>query len=180
MEVHHRETRSSKPWRWVRVRGRRYALRVGFCLIIGLLAFSTFQAYQIQASLSEETIQIYHAHVRQDDLITRLRRSLWLGSVRIRDYLIHPSPDVEQRFRAEVSEHKKESRELLGALDEQPALPRRASTEFRAKVEEFWSIIDHTPEATLSRTAAERYDYIQREIVPRRNAVGDLAREFTS
>jgi signal transduction histidine kinase len=142
------------------------------------LGLSTLQAYRIQASLSEEALQIYHAHVKQDDLITRLRRTLWLGANLTRDYMVHPVPHVKARFDRELAQLKNDSRELLDMLYEQSA-PELAAPELRSKTEEFWSILDGAPDATAGFPPALRYQFIQHEIVSRRNAVGDLVRQFS-
>jgi signal transduction histidine kinase len=167
---------TGRTLRWVS--GRRHILRLGFGLIIALLGFSTLQAYRIQASLSEEALQIYHAHVRQDELITRLRRTLWLGANLTRDYLVYPTPDVRTRFDTELAELKKDSRQLLEMIYQQSA-PGLAAPELQSKTEEFWSVLDGVPDATAGLAPAARYRFIQREIVSRRNAVGDLVRQFT-
>ncbi len=155
----------------------RRLLRLGFGLVLALLAFSTFQAYRIQATSAEEAVEIYHRHVRQDDLLTQLRRTLWLGANLTRDYLVYPAAATEQ-FDRELGRLRKESRELLGQLERLPA-PREFGTELSAKIEEFWSAIARVPTSTQNFDDAGRYEYIQQEIVPRRNAVGDLVREFT-
>ncbi len=67
-------------------------LRVGFALVLVPLASSLFQAYRIQESFSKEIAQIYHSHVAQDELLSRLRRTLWLAANVTRDYLINPGP----------------------------------------------------------------------------------------
>lgn len=162
--------------RWVS--GRRYILRLGFGLIIALLGFSTLQAYRIQVSLSEEALHIYHAHVKQDDLITRLRRTLWLGANLTRDYMVYPVTEVRARFGAELGELKKDSRQLLEMIYEQ-SVPGLAAPELRSKSEEFWSVLEGAPAATAGMAPAARYAFIQREIVSRRNAVGDMVRQFS-
>jgi signal transduction histidine kinase len=167
---------TGRTLRWVS--GRRHILRLGFGLIIALLAFSTLQAYRIQASLSEEALQIYHAHVKQDDLITRLRRTLWLGANLTRDYMVHPVPDVRARFDKELAELKRDSRQLLEMIYELSA-PGLAAPELRSKTDEFWSVLDGAPDATAGMPPSARYRFIQREIVSRRNAVGDLVRQFS-
>jgi len=166
----------TRPSNWIS--GRRQLLRFGFGLMLALLAFSIFQAQRIQSSLSQEAVQIYHAHVRQDDLITRLRRTLWLGANVTRDLLVHPTPEVELRFHTELNELRSESRHLLRMINELPE-PVPDDEQLRRRTEEFWSILDRAPKLARAMTPAARYDFIQREIVPRRNGVGELVREFT-
>lgn len=152
-------------------------LRRGFGVVLALLAFSIFQAYRMQATLSEEALEIYHRHVRQDDLITQLRRTLWLGANFTRDYLVYPAGAMP-RFSAEVDRLREESRGLLDQLDRLPA-PGKPGPELRMKIDEFWGVVARVPQSTQNFDDAARYEFVQEEIVPRRNAVGDLVRAFT-
>jgi signal transduction histidine kinase len=156
---------------------KRNVLRLGFGLVTALLAFSLFQAYQIQASLSEQTAHIYHRHIRQDDLLSRLRRTFWVGANLSRDYLVHPGGAGLSTFATGVATLRAECQQLLHELD-LLAKPRQTTPELKLKIDEFWAVVSAVPDSTKALDAAGRYGFIQREIVPRRNAVGDVVRQF--
>jgi signal transduction histidine kinase len=160
-----------------RVRKRNF-LRIGFGLVTALLAFSLFQAYKIQASLSEETLQIYHRHVTQEDLLSRLRRISWLGANLSRDYLVYPEGASGPKFFVELASLKVDSQQLVDALDKLPGIPVEPEQKLKRTLDEFWGFLMAMPSSTRNLDAAGRYDFIQREIAPRRNAIGDLVREF--
>jgi signal transduction histidine kinase len=50
--------------------------------------------------------------------------------------------------------------------------------ELQQSINEFWKVVAGIPDATRPLDAPRRYAYIQTEIVPRRNATGDLVRDF--
>ena len=177
MEVD-KESTDSEGVRLPKVRWQyQRLLRFGFGLVVALLAFSMFQAHRIQSTLSNEALEIYHRHLRQDDLLTRLRRTLWLGANGTRDYLVYPKSGAEP-FRRVIAGLKAESHRILEQLGVS-APPREFKPELKQEVDAFWSALEAVPKTTASFDPAARYDFIQREIVPRRNAVGNLVREFT-
>lgn len=157
----------------------RQVLRTGFGTVTALLILSTVTAYQIQRSMSNEAVEIYHRHVKQDDVHYRLRRSLWLGSGAARDFLLNPFADRLETFASQLRDHRADSRRLLDELKAAQA-HNHAYTDLRAKVEDFWSTIEKVPASTEGFDLAARYQFVQREVVPRRNAAGDVLRQFTA
>jgi signal transduction histidine kinase len=59
-----------------------------------------------------------------------------------------------------------------------PGTPREPERKLKLSLDEFWAVLMALPASTSNLDAGERYDHIQREIAPRRNAIGDLVREF--
>lgn len=155
---------------------KTHLLRTAFALTIVLLIFSTFWAAQIQNSVSAETADIYRRHLRQDELLYELRRTVWLGGSAARDYLLNPDLNQDQDFRAHIRELEAESQRLLAGLDVIP-LAAHPSPELRARLAEFWEAIHKTPSAA-GRDPAGRYQFVQQEVVPRRNAAGQILRDF--
>ncbi|MCZ2146291.1 MAG: histidine kinase [Bryobacterales bacterium] len=152
-------------------------IRAGFGLVLGLLLFSTVEAYRIQRGLSDEAVLIYHRHNAQDDAIYRLRRQLWLGANSSRDFLLNPAVNREQEYRQRLQTSRDLSAKLLRQLDEigngSEVTPR-----LRDKLHEYWSVLDRVPQDTGALTSEQRYLYVQREIAARRSALGDVLHEF--
>lgn len=161
----------------IRIR-KRNVVRAGLGIVISLLLFSTIKAYRIQEGLSRETLEIYHRHVRQDDLLWRLRRILWYGSNNARDFLLNPYPDRVTKFHNRLSELRTTSLELMNDLARSSDLSP-ASTKLRAAIEDYWSELAGMPAASAHLNTAQRYDLVQNEIVARRAAVGRLVQDFT-
>src|SRR5690242_2644919 len=118
---------------YLRVR-KRNVLRIGFGLVTALLAFSLFQAYKIQASLSDETVQIYHRHVQQDDLLARLRRVSWIGTTLSKDYLVYSEGTGAGKFAAEMAKLKADSLQLVDEVNKLPGIPRGPQLTLRVKL----------------------------------------------
>jgi len=157
---------------------KRYVVRAGLGIVIALLLFSTTKAYRIQEALSKETLEIYHRHVKQDDLLWRLRRTLWYGANSSRDFLLNPHSDRVVVFQAQLEELRKTSSDLLSELAQSADLSR-PPIELKTAIEDYWVTLEAIPAETANLNAAERYEFIQSEIVSRRAAVGNLVRKFT-
>jgi signal transduction histidine kinase len=155
----------------------RSVIRIGFSVVIALLLFSTLKAYQIQGSLSAEALQIYHRHIKQDEILNQLRRNLWIGANASRDFLLNPFLDKAATFEAQLLEVRTASAQLLDQLDHLQ-VPNEASMELRTRIQDFWNLLERIPIATETFDEAGRYQFVQREIVPRRNSAGAVLREL--
>jgi hypothetical protein len=60
--------------------------RLSYGAMIGLLVFSLFEAYEMQGTLSEQSLEIYRSYVHRDELLSRIRQDVWQGSVYARDF----------------------------------------------------------------------------------------------
>jgi signal transduction histidine kinase len=79
-------------------------LGYGFAAILGLLAYSAFQAARLQLAGGEQQSLAYRRFITQDDAITAFRRTIWLGGIYSRDYFLNPSASGRERFSAQVEE----------------------------------------------------------------------------
>jgi signal transduction histidine kinase len=152
-------------------------LRGGFILLSALLIFATVIAFEVQANLSNDTAEIYRRHIVQDDLVYRLRRTLWLGSTAVRDFLLNPLPNREQILAQHLTPLHRDSTQLLEELG--ATTPHsQAVRSLKDAVEGFWVLLERVPQTTKEFSPLARYEFVQREVVPQRNATGDVVREF--
>jgi signal transduction histidine kinase len=108
---------------------------------------------------------------------TRIRREVYLGSIHSRDYMLSNRADRLQTLQAQLKEAKAEAQEALVRLESVTGADSSLEA-LRDKVQEYWSTVEATPERTRRMKGDELYDYVQAEIVPRRNLVGALLREL--
>lgn len=152
-------------------------LRLGFGGMIALLVVSAGEAYRIQNTASDRTARIYRRFAEQVELQTRIRRAVYLGSIHSRDYMLSNRADRLETLRTQLTTVKAESLEGLERLQSVTG-PESSLAALRDKVREYWSTVEATPERTRRMRGNELYDYVQAEIVPRRNLVGALLREL--
>ena len=152
-------------------------LRLGFGAMIALLVFSALQAYRIQQAAAGQTARIYHRFAQQVELQTRIRRTLFLGSINSRDYILSNRGDRLATLRQQLGELKAEANSALDQL-QHVAGAAGSLHELRETMRDFWATIDSTPERTSGMGRDQLYDYVQSEIVPRRNVAGAFLREL--
>ena len=157
--------------------GKPAVLRLGFAGMIALLVLSAAESYRIQQAASVQTAQIYRRFAEEMDTQTRLRRLLYLGSINTRDYFLSDEADRLEALRRQLRELRSEAAVELDRL----RLAGSSSGSFaalREKVDDFWGILESTPERTSGMRGSQLHGYVQSEIVPRRNSAGAVLLEL--
>jgi signal transduction histidine kinase len=157
---------------------QRAVLRTGYGAVIAVLVLSAFEAYRIQNSISEQTLVIYRHYVDQDKALRVLRFNMWQAGNYIRDFFIVSTPEQAAILRTQLRDLKAEDDTELQFLDRDggggDAIPK-----LRKSLGEFWNVAVTVPDSMLNLREKAKFDFLQREIVPRRgqlyNAMLDLA-----
>ena len=155
--------------------GKRRVLRTGFSVIVGLLVLATYTAYRIQDSFSKRTMTIHHRFVQQQTLLTNLRRCLYSGGIAARDFFLNEAADRNEIYAKQLQESEAEATRSFAEL-EKLRTPQRAVGELRIRFDELWKVL-HDSEK-LAITDSQEYGFVQRQIVPRRDAAAILLRQL--
>ncbi len=159
-------------------KGRRAVLRAGFGCVIALLVFSTIEAYRIQESVSGQHLGIHRTFVHRDEALSQLRRNVLLGSTFIRDFFLSTRADRVSVYESQIRELQEQNRQALAVL-ENLRTAGRAEAEARSTVEDYWRTLEPVAVTMEFVTAASAYDFVQREVVPRRSAAYWGLRQLT-
>jgi signal transduction histidine kinase len=155
----------------------RAALRFGYAAVIAILVFSTVQAYRIQGIVSEQHVGIYRQYVKQDEAISQLRRNTWLAGNYVRDFFLSSHSDRAALLKSQLRDLDTQSRQALGRLEQ--LNPNEAATRsLKAHLGEYWTKLEPIPESMLVVEPAAAYQFIQQEIVPRRNSLNDAFQQI--
>ena len=161
----------------MRTWSKRSALGTGYAAIIAVLAVSAGEAYRIQTSLSIQHLEIYRHYVEQDAAVTTLRRNLWLAGNYVRDFFISTTPEQAEILRTQLQNLRRENADSMTFL-ERAGTPHDFLPSLRRTTDEFWETVEPVPQTMLDQTDQSKYEFLQREIVPRRgelyNALVDL------
>lgn len=151
----------------IRRLGRRAVLRAGYAAVIAVLILSVVEAYRIQVNVSEQQVEIFRHYVGEEEALTTLRRNLWLAGNYVRDFFIRTTPEqantLDSQLRALQSEDTQALNHLERISPQSPEYPR-----LRRSLEEFWAVVEPVPSTMIHSSNNEQFDFIQREIVPRR------------
>ena len=151
----------------IRALSKRAVLRAGYGAVIALLVLSAVEAYRIQMSVSEQHVEIYRHYVEQDAALATLRRNLWLAGTDVRDFFIQTTPQQAEILHQQLESYKAEDRAALGRLAQTGVRPE-VTFKLRQSLDEFWAVVDPIPRTMLELPNDRQFEFLQREIVPRR------------
>jgi signal transduction histidine kinase len=152
----------------------RLAQRSGFGIIIGLLVVSTLMAWGIQESFSVRSYQIHRRFMQEQELLSNLRRTLWEAGVAVRDFYLNPVPNREE-LQSRLNALSKESDAGLTELAKVTTHGEQV-IHLRLRFIELWQ--STTRAASEDWAPEERFEFLQKEIVPRRDEAGRVLREI--
>jgi signal transduction histidine kinase len=143
--------------------------------LLGLIAGSILAA---QRKADAAYAQLHSLNARYRDVETRLRRvraDLHLSGILVRDYLLDRSTPAAE-YRSRLMELRTESEHLINELE---PLVRASDTvrfdRLSRELDEYWQSYAPLFDGT---TDADRYAFVRREIVPRRDAVMTISAEI--
>ncbi len=155
-----------------------HALRLGFGAMIALLVFSAVEAFRIQSETSRLTTEIHRRFVRKGEALAQIRRTLFLGSIYTRDLFLRPQSDRVAVFQEQITRLEAEAERALSELER---LSGAASTsELKADVHGLWAKLKTVSSWAERADTARGFDFIMREVVPRRNAAGELLTAYAA
>jgi signal transduction histidine kinase len=147
--------------------GKRSVLRTGYAVVIGVLVLSAVEAYRTQVNVSQQHQEIYRRYVDQEEQVNTLRRNLWQAGNYVRDFFIRTTPEQARILRSQLDALQAEDALALEYLAHKSS-PRLVSPDMRKSLNEFWMVLKPVPVTMLRASHEQQYDFIQREIVPRR------------
>ena len=153
-------------------------LRLGYGAILILLVFSSLEAYRIQDSVSERHAEGYGRYVKQDGALRRLRRNVFLTSTFVRDFFLSTDPERTKQFEADLQKAKADCQDALSRLD-RSRIPADRDAALRRDFAQFWETMEPITGTMSNATDGEEYEFVQREVVPRRTRLYDELLEIT-
>ena len=143
---------------------KRTVLRAGYGAVLAVLVLSAAEAYRIQSSVSREHLEIYRGYVEQEQILTVLRRNLWLAGNYIRDFFIKTNPQQAEVLTAQLESLKEENAAAL----ERMQVDGGTVTRLRDSLNEFWAVLEPLPRTMLHASNDEQFNFLQRVVVPKR------------
>jgi signal transduction histidine kinase len=153
---------------------RRLIPIAGYGAMITLLLISAFEAYRTQGSLSERNVEIYRQYVQQDESLLRARRSIWRGSLSVRDFFLSEKPNRVEVLKSEMAAFRNDSISAIQSLN----IPDAGGDEVKKRVQEFWDALEPVAGMTHLK-GGDAHDFIMREVVPRRTDASAALAELT-
>ncbi len=153
------------------------ALRAGYVAVLALLIIASAEVYRIQAGIAERNLAIYEDYVHQEEILTGLRRAVWLTSTDVRDFFLSSEPDRVPRLREQLESLRAQTNSALQELTG-GRKPLAADRELRRWMDEYLNTLQPVADSAQVVSPDDVYRFIQQEVVPRRSAVGLALRDL--
>lgn len=158
------------------LRNARPLLIAGFGGLLLLLAFAAVDAMQIVGQIQSRSQEIRGSFVARNRLLNQIRSQVYLAGTYTRDYLLEPDAANAGSHQASLA---RVHQDMDAALDRYAALLTAAESEPFARLREqlaaYWSVVDPMLGWNVEQRRRRGFDFMQREILPRRRSMLDLA-----
>ncbi|MFN3325685.1 MAG: sensor histidine kinase [Bryobacteraceae bacterium] len=155
-------------------------LTVAFGSLIILIALSGLGAFRKGLQIYEEISSLHEDYQRRDRALAGIRTNIYLAAIYVRDYLLDPShitaPMHREQLlaiRATMGQQLEDLRPLLSGGTEDATMLHRLEEEIDA----YWNAHEPLFEWTPRQKLALSSFFLRNTVLPRREAVLDLARE---
>jgi len=152
--------------------------------LVGVLALTAVFGV-ITARRSSRTFvrldELYRHYRNVEVRLHQLRSDVHLSGIFIRDYLLDTTGSRDAEYRAQLVRYRQSNRgvieQLRGLIPERGDVLDRVQT-LQAGLEEYWRVFEPVFDWTPAEKATQATSFLKREVVPRREAVLNLAREI--
>ncbi len=155
-----------------------YILAAGFGTLIVLIAVLGFGAIRRARAIYTEMETTQQTYLEAEAFRRDIAADMYLADILVRDYLLDPSPRGAPLHRQQLLEIRNSLQERMDMLalrmgeGERHGLPR-----LQTEVQAYWDSLDPIFEWTAQDKAAKSWSFLRHKVLPRRQAVMDLARE---
>ncbi|PYS29634.1 MAG: hypothetical protein DMG11_08280 [Acidobacteria bacterium] len=159
-------------------RSSLFVLAVGFGILLVLIATLGFGAVERTDTIYREMQAAQDSYSRTETFRRGVVLDMYLADILVRDYLLDPSPQNAPSHRQELLPIRDSLQDRLNQLsgwipeNDSPRLQR-----LQAEVEAYWDSLDPIFEWTPQEKAERSRVFLARKVLPRREAIVNLARE---
>jgi signal transduction histidine kinase len=146
----------------------RAVLWVGFGSLILLMLVIAISASHALARIESTNSEIRRGYLQRDDLLNRLRASLYRSGIDLRDYLLHPDPQNAERRRSEIL---KAQHDMTDSIQQyRRDLPREEAgpvDELERDISGYFELIAPVLEWDAETRRLRGNDFLRSEVFPR-------------
>jgi len=154
-----------------------FALAALLLLIVVSVLESNRRAQEIYSRL-DDVDQRYH---EVESKLRRLRSDVNMSGIFVRDYLLDPARERAAAYRQQLRQFRGANNaafdELRLLIENRPENTQRLER-LRAKLAEYWGVLDPLFDWTPSEKATQSVTFLRTEVIPRREAVLSIALEI--
>ncbi len=153
-------------------------LAVGFGILIVLIAILGFGAIRRARAIYSEMESTQQAYLEAESFRRDIAADMYLADILVRDYLLDPSPQSAPMHRQQLLEIRNSLQERMDLLAQRMGEGDTSGiSRLQTEVQAYWDSLDPIFDWTPQDKAANSWSFLRRKVLPRRQAVMDLARE---
>ena len=156
-----------------------FVLAMGFGILVVLIAVLGFGAIRRADMIYAEVQSAQESYLQTEAFRRGIVTDLYLADILVRDYLLDPSSLNVQSHRQELLNTRDSLQQRLDHLSElvgENDSPRLAR--LQEEVEGYWDSLDPIFDWSPQEKSLQSSEFLRRKVLPRRQAVVDLAREM--
>jgi signal transduction histidine kinase len=154
---------------------------VGLAGLLLIVVFSVFAAFDRAQEIYIQLDQLNTHHREVEEKLRALRSDVHLSGIFVRDYLLDTVRERAPEYRSQLAQFRERNRATLKELHE--IAQRRGEDETRvrsleANLHSYWEGYEPLFDWTIAEKINYSAAFLRREVLPRREAVLDLAAEI--
>lgn len=156
--------------------GVRLVLFIGFGALVALMAVVGAQSLRVLQNIEIENVQVTGQYLARHYALDRVRTNLYLSETLVRDYLLDSDTTRAATHLGELRKAQKHADEAL--VDYGAEVSPKDSPQLsilRGDLTEYWSAVSPTFTWDAKQRRSEGYRFLEREVLPRRDAMLRLA-----
>jgi signal transduction histidine kinase len=167
-------------WSQQAIRSRSsFVLALGFGTLIALIAVLGIGAVRRARAIYDEMEKTQDAYLQAEAFRRDIATDMYLADILVRDYLLDPSPQNAPIHRQQLLEIRSSLQKRLDQLATN--VPDRDSPRLerlQTVVQGYWDSLDPIFDWNAQQKAERSWSFLRHNVLPRRQAVVDLAREM--
>ncbi|HKW76956.1 MAG TPA: sensor histidine kinase [Terriglobales bacterium] len=167
-------------WNQQTIRSRSsFVLAVGFGTLIALIAILGIGTVRRARAIYDEMEKTQDAYLQAEAFRRDIATDMYLADILVRDYLLDPSPQNAPLHRQQLLEIRSSLQKRVDQLATH--VPDRDSPrleKLQNVVQGYWDSLDPIFDWNAQQKADRSWSFLRHNVLPRRQAVVDLAREM--
>lgn len=155
-----------------------FVLAVGFGILITLIAVLGLGAIRRAHAIYSEMESTQQTYLEAESFRRDIAADMYLADILVRDYLLDPSPQSAPMHRQQLLEIRNSLQDRMDLLAQRMGeSDTHGLARLQTEVQAYWDSLDPIFEWTPQQKAANSWSFLRHKVLPRRQAVMDLARE---
>lgn len=154
-------------------------LALGFGSLVLLTLLSSLDNWRRAGTIYDAILSIHRSHARAEQTLRDIESGIYASGIFVRDYLLDPSQLRAGVYRQSLLDIRRKMEDQLDDLTTLlPTADPAAIQRLRRRVDAYWNSLDPLFDWSPSRKLAISSLFLQRQVLPRRDAVMNMAQEF--